>query len=91
MLLGHADRSRIVSPDLKGWTEVGWGCVLVDGFTAARWKLERGKEMATLLIEPFRAMTRLERTQVFEEGARLAAFLAEDAGVRDIRFAGVRS
>jgi DNA glycosylase AlkZ-like len=91
VLLGHADRSRIVSPDLKGWTDVGWGCVLVDGFTAARWKLERGKDMATMLIEPFRAMTRAERTQVSEEGARLAAFLAVDAGVRSIRFARGRT
>src|SRR4029079_18614386 len=40
VLLGHADRSRIVSPGTRLWAEIGWGMVLVDGFTAARWKLE---------------------------------------------------
>src|SRR5207237_8438425 len=33
--IAHDDRSRIVGPETKLWTEVGWGTVLVDGFTAA--------------------------------------------------------
>jgi hypothetical protein len=41
--LGHDDRSRIVLPGLKGWTEVGWGSVLVDGFGAAPWSADAGR------------------------------------------------
>lgn len=87
VLLGHADRSRIVGPGVRPWTEIGWGSVLVDGFGAARWKLGREKDTATLRVEPFRRLTRTERGDVTEEGARLAAFLAEDAGSRDVRVA----
>ena len=85
-LLGHADRSRIVAPDTKPWTEVGWGCVLVDGFTAARWRLERDKDVATLRIEPFRRLPRVDRADVTEEGTRLLLFLAKDATSHDVRF-----
>ncbi len=78
-LLGHKDRSRIVSPDLKGWTDVGWGCVLVDGFTAARWKLERQRDSAILRIEPFRTLARADRAEVDDEGTRLTTFLQAPA------------
>lgn len=88
--IGHQDRSRIVGTGTWLWTEVGWGTVLVDGFTSARWKLERGKESATLRIEPFRPFRRAERTDVAREGERLAAFLASDARSRTIRLAPSR-
>jgi hypothetical protein len=89
-LLGHADRGRIVFPETRPWTEGGWGMVLVDGFTAARWKLEGAKDPTTLRVEPFRRLTRVERTAVSEEGARLAALLAEDTGSLDIRIVAKR-
>jgi hypothetical protein len=85
VLLGHADRSRIISPETKLWTEVGWGTVLVDGFTAARWRLEPEKATAILKIEPFRTLSRADHAEVSEEGARLAAFLLPDAGTPDVR------
>jgi winged helix DNA-binding protein len=78
VLLGHKDRSRIVVGGVTAWTEVGWGIVLVDGFPSARWKLD-GKATATLRIEPFRRLTRAERTEVSEEATQLIAFLAPDA------------
>jgi hypothetical protein len=87
VLLGHKDRSRIVSPDVRQWTEAGWGSVLVDGFGSARWKVEREKEKAVLRIEAFRRLSRAEKASVAEEGERLLSFIAGDAGSRDIRFA----
>jgi hypothetical protein len=89
-VLGHADRSRIATSDISPWTDVGWGMVLVDGFTAARWKLERERSTATLLIEPFRTMTRDERAAVSEEAERLLDFLAPDADPRATRIAARR-
>jgi len=86
VLLGHDDRSRIAPPGLKGWTEVGWGSVLVDGFGAARWRAELDGDRATLWVESFSRIARTDRAEISEEGERLAAFLAPDAGRRDVRF-----
>ena len=84
--LGHADRSRIVAPDMRQWIEVGWGSVLVDGFGSARWKLDVEDGAATLRIEPFLRLARADRAAISEEGERLARFLAADATGHDIRF-----
>jgi len=86
VLLGHDDRSRIVRPDVKGWTEVGWGSILVDGFGAARWKAELDGDRAILWVEPFATIARTDRTGITEEGERLLAFLMPDADGRDVRF-----
>jgi hypothetical protein len=85
VFLGHADRTRIVSEEDRKRAEVGWGSVLVDGFIAARWRIERERDLATLLIEPYRPLHRRDRTAVSEEGARLLAFAADDAESRDLR------
>jgi hypothetical protein len=90
VVIGHKDRSRIVGPGTARWTEVGWGIVLVDGFTSARWILERERDAGTLRIEPFRRLTRSERAGVADEGDRLAAFLMDGAGSRDVRIAAAR-
>jgi hypothetical protein len=88
VLLGHKDRSRMVVLDVRPWTEVGWGSVIVDGFGSARWKVEREKDdKAILWIEPFRRLSRNEKAGVFEEGERLLSFVAGEAGSHDIRFA----
>ena len=87
VVIGHKDRSRIVGPGTARWTEVGWGIVLVDGLTSARWILERETGAATLRIEPFRRLTRGERAEVADEGDRLAAFLTDGEGPHDVRIA----
>ncbi|HJS27840.1 MAG TPA: winged helix DNA-binding domain-containing protein, partial [Actinomycetota bacterium] len=86
VLLAHKDRARIAPDAGPTWTEVGWGTVLVDGFVAARWKLDREGKEATLRVEPFGKMAREDRTAVSEEGKRLAEFLAADATRRRLRF-----
>jgi Winged helix DNA-binding domain len=70
--IGHADRSRIVAGVGAPWTDVGWGIVLLDGFTSARWKLEKD---GVLRIEPFRDISRAERAGARVEAGRLNAFL----------------
>jgi hypothetical protein len=85
VLLAHKDRGRIVAPDVSPWTEVGWGAVLVDGFGAARWRLEREKTSATLLVEPFGAIPRDDRVEIQTEGTRLLGFLTPDAERRVVR------
>jgi Winged helix DNA-binding domain len=85
--LGHKDRIRIIPEGVTQWTEVGWGCVLVDGFAAARWRLSVDGDDATLRIEPFGRLGRDDRASVSVEGKRLAAFLAPESGRRTVRFA----
>ena len=76
VLLAHDDRGRIVSPETRLFADVGWGTVLVDGFTAARWRAATKERR--LRIEPFRRLARAERADVEVEGARLLRFLTGD-------------
>jgi len=80
VVLSHSDRSRIVSPETKAWTEVGWGLVLVDGFTAARWRAFPDRDRTTLRVESFRRLTVQERHDVEQEASELAGFLTDGEG-----------
>ena len=60
---------------------------LLDGFVRGTWKLARQKGAATPMVEPFVPLRKSERDALGEEGARLLAFTAEDAGSHDIQFA----
>jgi hypothetical protein len=90
VLLGHKDRRRIVSPDLPQWTGVGWGGVLVDGFTAARWRLDADKQTATLRVQPLRRLTSSQRADVGAEAEALVRFLASGPGVHAVEISPVR-
>jgi hypothetical protein len=67
--LSHADRSRIIAPDLgrKLFTRGG---VLLDGFVAGAWRIQKGK----LRVERFRRWTRAEVAGARAEGERLLDF-----------------
>ncbi|MFG3061789.1 winged helix DNA-binding domain-containing protein [Streptomyces sp. NPDC048231] len=87
LLLSHADRTRVVPPDLKGrsWTgNQAHRTFLVDGFLAGVWKLEE----ETLVIEPFGGLTRARREDVTREGERMLAVL-HPGEPYDIRFGAV--
>jgi winged helix DNA-binding protein len=85
-LLAHADRSRIIADEHRP-AGIGRPTVLVDGFVAGTWRLERQADAATLIIEPFKRLSRRDSAEVAGEGARLLAFAAGDAGQRDLRMA----
>ena len=67
--LSHADRSRIIAPDVgrKLFTRGG---VLLDGFVAGAWRIEKRK----LRVERFRRWTRAEVAGAKAEGERLLDF-----------------
>jgi hypothetical protein len=79
-VLSHADRTRIVTPETRSWTEVGWGLVLVDGFTAARWRAVSEKDGTMLRLEPFRRLTKTERNDVEQEASGLVDLLTDGMG-----------
>ncbi len=81
ILLGHADRTRIMAPGqhlgLFSSNGIMKGSVLVDGFVRASWKPIKEKTGTALLITPFdEPIRRQDQTPVTEEGLRLLALLA---------------
>lgn len=95
LLLSHADRSRVVPPDLKGRSWQGnqaHRTFLVDGFLAGLWKLDA----KVLTLEPFGRLTQRQRADVVTEAERTLTTLHGDeggahdeGGAYDIRFGTV--
>jgi Winged helix DNA-binding domain len=91
VLLGHADRSRIIPADFP-WREMlapgRWvSNLLVDGVLRGTWWIERdGKRSATLAIRPFGELRPAERDEVAAEAERMIAFAAPEVAVHDVRF-----
>ena len=90
LLLSHADRSRVIS---DGYFEQGYtmdgpmpSIVLIDGFTAASWKITRERRGAILTIRPFRRLSDQDAEAVRAEGQRLLEFAAADATTREIAY-----
>jgi Winged helix DNA-binding domain len=92
VLLGHDDRSRIMSAEHKRRLYTANGilhaAVLVDGFTAGRWRIEDGKAESVLRIELFAEVAKPVAKALAAEGERLLAFAGKHAA-RDIRIAVV--
>lgn len=93
-LLGHADRTRIMTDDVRSRVCVGAAVaatVLVDGTVAATWSSGVGAgagAAATLTVQPLRRLSPAERAEVEAEGERLVAFAHPDADPRDVRLEG---
>lgn len=90
LLIGHADRRRIIADDYRKRVFLSAGrvrsTILLDGFVEGTWRIERVKRTATLVIEPFRALTAAEMDALADEGAYLARFSEDDADTWDVRF-----
>jgi len=90
LVLGHANRTRIISDETRKrlFTVNGVfpGFLLVDGFVAGTWRLDRRKEGTTLQLEPDRALRASERDGLAEEGWELLEFATPEGTNRDIQF-----
>lgn len=98
VLLGHADRTRIVSDDrrraMQSRNGVVPGTVLVDGEVAATWRVERERldpgpgrrrrEHATLVVTPFAPLAAHHRREVAQEAEAFVEFFADDAAGRSV-------
>jgi hypothetical protein len=91
VLLGHADRTRIIPPDFP-WKEMlasgRWvSNFLVDGMLRGTWWIDRdGKRSATLAIRPFGKLSPAQRDEVAAEAERMVEFSEPEAAERDVRF-----
>lgn len=83
LVLGHADRARIVSelhrPRVVTKNLLVLGTFLIDGFVAGIWKCERKKKEAILKLEPFEKVAPKVWKELEREGLELARFLEPDA------------
>lgn len=86
VLLGHEERTRIMSEEFRKRVGIGKATVLVDGFVRGTWTIGRQGGRATLAIAEFAPLSARERQAVAEEGERLLAFVAGDAESRNVRF-----
>ncbi|MFE6843192.1 winged helix DNA-binding domain-containing protein [Streptomyces sp. NPDC057686] len=88
LLLSHADRTRVVAPEIKGRTWVGnqsYCTLLVDGFVAGLWRLEEG----TLTVELLGKVSKKDRAEIVAEGERLIAGMADQDGRCSVRFGSI--
>ncbi|MFI5479803.1 winged helix DNA-binding domain-containing protein [Streptomyces rubiginosohelvolus] len=88
VLLGHADRTRVIPEVNKGRNGKGnqtYGSVLVDGFLDALWRVDREGGTAILTVQTLRKPTRAQRTEMTEEAARMMTVMT-DATDHDVRF-----
>jgi len=91
LLLAHANRTRVIADEYRSEVYLPGlrvaATILVDGFVRGAWKIEKTKNAATLLIEPFDKLTRQDRAALIEEGERLIRFVEEEAKSFEVRIA----
>jgi Winged helix DNA-binding domain len=94
-LLGYKGRTRMIDADDRRLLDApilgNFRTFLVDGRVAGRWKITREGDAAALAIDPVVRLSRAEVDDLADEGARLLAFLAGDAGTRDVRIGRPRA
>ncbi|QES57402.1 hypothetical protein DEJ51_27140 [Streptomyces venezuelae] len=76
LLLSHADRTRVVAPEIKGrtWTGNQAHCtLLVDGFLAGLWKLD-GR---TVTVELFGPVPKTAKEEIVAEAELMVRAMAE--------------
>ena len=82
VLLSHANRSRLLDESHRKQVFTINGIVrstiLLDGFVAGTWRIQREHRKAQLIIEPFRRLSRQECSALAEEGLQLLHFAVEE-------------
>ncbi|MDQ0063018.1 hypothetical protein J2T14_005227 [Paenibacillus harenae] len=89
LLASHANRTRVIADDCRRRIMMGNGMratVLLDGFVCGAWKIVWQGKTAVLVVEPFRKLSREERSSLSEEGIRLLRFSAIKATDHEIQF-----
>jgi hypothetical protein len=79
LLLSHQKRARVVADEHRKRVFLPGlrvsRTVLVDGFVAGTWNVEKAKGVATLVVEPFSRPDKPTRAAITEEAERLVRFL----------------
>ncbi|MFF3830730.1 winged helix DNA-binding domain-containing protein [Streptomyces sp. NPDC002458] len=90
VLLGHADRTRVIPPAYKGRNGVGnqvYGTVLADGFLAALWRLdETDPDTSVLTVQALGELGPALREEITQEAVDLQTVMS-GAPTHDVWFA----
>jgi hypothetical protein len=90
LLLSHSNRTRVVADEYRSRVYLPGlrvaATILLDGFVRGAWKVEKTKDRATLVIEPFDKLTKRDRTALGEEGERLLRFVEAKAKSFEVQF-----
>jgi hypothetical protein len=92
-LLVHARRTQILPERFRPLvfhtkTPHSVNTFVVDGAVAGKWRVERAATKATLLLEPFDALSQAAERELRDEGERLVRFHEPDARSFATRFGG---
>jgi hypothetical protein len=89
VVLGHADRTRIVPEGPRAEIFPGYtgnlGGLLVDGFFRGLWKTDREQGRTTLEVEVTKRLSKRHAVAVTAEGRRLLTFTDPEAEGRDVQ------
>jgi hypothetical protein len=90
LLLAHADRTRVIADAHRSKVSTAnlrtLPTFLVDGFVAGTWRIERKRASATLILDPFGAVSHKMRAELVEEGEALVRFVEPEVRTADVRF-----
>ncbi|MGH2471248.1 MAG: winged helix DNA-binding domain-containing protein [Candidatus Limnocylindria bacterium] len=90
LLISYQHRDRVIAPAHRRavYTKnaIVEAVVMVDGFAAATWSLDRAKNDAVIEVAPFARLARRDRAAIEAEGQGLLSFLAPDAKAVGVRF-----
>ena len=91
LLLGHSKRERIIPAEYHAHVFLSGlrvrSTILVDGFVAGAWKIEKTKTSARLAIEPFAPLSSKARKSLTDEAEQLVRFVEPDAKGYEVGFA----
>jgi hypothetical protein len=90
LLLSHSNRKRVIADEFRSGVFLPGlrvrATFLLDGFVKGAWKIEKTKKTATLIIEPFVALQKQDRTRLTEEGEQLVRFVEGQADFFEVQF-----
>jgi Winged helix DNA-binding domain len=90
LLLSHSNRIRVIANEHRSRVYLPGlrvaATILVDGFVRGAWKIEKSKNNAALVIEPFEKLTKKDRAALTDEGERLVRFIEANARSFEVRF-----
>lgn len=90
LLIGHDERSRVIKYEYRFPVMKinGQGSItfLVDGFVRGVAVIEKTKQAAALVIEPFEQVGKKDRAALVEEGEKLIRFIEPEVKAYEVRF-----
>lgn len=90
ILLSHKNRTRIIADEYRSRVFTVNGIIratfLIDGYVQGLWRIEHKRKSSTLIIEPFKSLSQVDKDELAIEGAKLMDFAAADFQFKNIEF-----